>query len=53
MKEKPTSEQIDRVLIPFLQADDESDSEKLLASLIVEQAEPLIKEIITRAWCSV
>lgn len=46
MDEQSDPQQIDHTLIPFLRAEEESESEKLLVSLITEQAEPLIKEII-------
>ena len=38
--------QIDGILVPFLRTRDESQSEELLARLIMEQAEPTIREII-------
>ncbi|HEX8139547.1 MAG TPA: hypothetical protein VF544_18455 [Pyrinomonadaceae bacterium] len=39
---------IDKILLPFLQAHNETDSENLLARLVYEYADPVIKGILKR-----
>lgn len=39
---------VDKILLPFLQARDETDSESLLARLVYEYADPIIKGILKR-----
>jgi hypothetical protein len=39
---------VDKILLPFLQARDETDSESLLARLVYEYADPVIKGILKR-----
>lgn len=39
---------VDKILLPFLQARDERDSESLLARLVYEYADPVIKGILKR-----
>jgi len=46
MDQQLTVEGIDALLIPFLSEEDEASSEKLLARLIQEHAEPIIDRII-------
>ena len=46
MKEKLSPTEVDELLLPFLMATDEADSEHLLEQLLGEHARPLIKRII-------
>src|SRR3982751_1673468 len=46
MKESANAQQTDALLLPFLRAEDEAESQNLLAELVQAQAEPLIKGII-------
>jgi hypothetical protein len=46
MDQQVTVKEIDSLLLPFLGAEDEYHSEKLLAELINKHAEPLIIKII-------
>jgi DNA-directed RNA polymerase specialized sigma24 family protein len=41
-----TTSQSDPLLLPFLQAEDAGQAEELLARLLVEQVEPLVKNIV-------
>jgi hypothetical protein len=46
MDQLTTTQDVDALLLPFLCADDETESETLLAELICEQVEPVITKII-------
>jgi hypothetical protein len=46
MDQLTTTQDVDALLLPFLYAQDETESETLLAALICEQVEPVITKII-------
>jgi RNA polymerase sigma factor (sigma-70 family) len=46
MEPREAAHQIDAVLLPFVQAKDESVSQQLLAQLVVDHAEPIIRNIV-------
>jgi hypothetical protein len=48
MKERANAQQTDALLRPFLMAEDEAESHRLLTELVQAEAEPLIKSIIGR-----
>jgi len=41
-------QQIDKLLLPFIQATDEEDSQRLLTQLVSDHADPIIKSIVRR-----
>src|SRR6185436_5362566 len=47
MERREVGQQIDSVLLPFLQSIDETDTQRLLERLVVDHAEPIIKNIIS------
>jgi DNA-directed RNA polymerase specialized sigma24 family protein len=47
MERREVEQPVDRLLLPFLQAIDESDSQRLLAQLVSDHAEPIITNIIS------
>jgi DNA-directed RNA polymerase specialized sigma24 family protein len=46
MERREVGQQIDRLLLPFLQAINESESQRLVAQLVSDHADPIIKNII-------
>ena len=46
MEQREAAQVIDAVLLPFLEARDETLSQQLLAHLVVDHAEPIIKDIV-------
>jgi DNA-directed RNA polymerase specialized sigma24 family protein len=46
MEQREAQPQIDAVLMPFVQASDEAASQQLLTQLIVDHAEPIIRNIV-------
>jgi DNA-directed RNA polymerase specialized sigma24 family protein len=50
MKERAQPEQVDALLLPYLRADDEAESQRLLTVLVEAEAEPLVKSIIGRKF---
>ena len=46
MERREVGQQIDKLLLPFLQEIDESESQRLVAQLVSVHADPIIKNII-------
>jgi len=48
METREARQQIDKLLLPFIQATDEEDSQRLLTQLVSDHADPIIKSIVRR-----
>jgi len=46
MEPRETAQQIDALLLPFVRARDEAESQQLLTQLVVDHAEPIIRNIV-------
>jgi DNA-directed RNA polymerase specialized sigma24 family protein len=46
METREARQQIDKLLLPFIQATDEEDSQRLLTLLVSDHADPIIKSIV-------